>query len=147
MTGEELSADDWRKKKTLAWNPPWVFVGLLGGVLPLLILMLVCQKKTAVTYSLGQEARKKLASKRRVGGVFLAGFVLLLVFGIASESSSASGIMMLSCFVCLIISLVVFILATPLRAVGHRKGWLKIKGVSGRVLDELKPVDFNLLQG
>ncbi|MEM9235918.1 MAG: hypothetical protein AAGB14_04015 [Verrucomicrobiota bacterium] len=55
--------------------------------------------------------------------------------------------MMLSCFVCLIISLVVFILATPLRAVGHRKGWLKIKGVSGRVLDELKPVDFNLLQG
>lgn len=143
--GEEVAAGGWRKNKAIAWTPPWVYLGLLGGLVPLVILMLVGQKKAKVTYSLGSEARKALNTKRWVG----VGFLLLcagLIIGTANSSSSdAAGMMGLGAFLSFIFSLVAFIAATPLRPVAHRNGWFKVKGVSPELLDRLPAVDFRSL--
>lgn len=143
--GEEVAAEGWRKKKQIAWTPPWVFAGLLGGVLPLLILMLIGQKKAKITYSLGDEARKALATKRWVGVGLLLLTAGLIAGGVTNEGADAAGMMWLGAFLSLIFSLVAFIAATPLRPVEHRNGWFKVKGVSPELLDRLPAADFRSL--
>jgi hypothetical protein len=38
INGEVVPTDAWRKRKQISWSPPWVFIGLLGGLLPILHL-------------------------------------------------------------------------------------------------------------
>jgi hypothetical protein len=140
--GEDVPADGWRKKKAIAWSPPWVWVGLLGGVLPLLILILVAQKKANITYSLGAAARRRMGTLRGIGFALLAGFVFLLVAAVNSSSSDAVGMLVTLGFLLLLGSLICFMLVAPIRPVKHRNGWFKVKGVSPALLDRLPAVDF-----
>lgn len=145
-TGTSVADGAWRKRKMIAWNPPWVFVGLLGGVVPLLILMLVCQKKAHIAYSLSDDARRTILGRRSVGFVLLALFVLALYLVISeSVSGDVAGTVLLGGVVSLILSLVFFISATPLRATGHRNGWFRIKGAGSAFLDQLPTADWRSL--
>ncbi|RYZ91393.1 MAG: hypothetical protein EOP06_06935 [Proteobacteria bacterium] len=145
VSGEAVAADGWRKRKQLSWNPPWIFIGILGGLLPILILMLIAQKKAHLVYSLGQKARSRIRNRYLLGTGLLLAFVLILMAGISgseSGSNSTSGILMIASVVALIAGLVFLIIASPIKAIGHRKGWFKVKGVSQELLDELPQGDW-----
>lgn len=148
VSGEAVAPDGWRKRKQISWNPPWIFIGILGGLLPILILMLVAQKKAHLVYSLGQKARSRIRNRYLLGTGLLLAFVLILMAGISgSESGSncTSGILMIASVVALIAGLVFLIIASPIKAIGHRKGWFKVKGVSQDLLAELPQGDWKSL--
>ncbi|RYF51483.1 MAG: hypothetical protein EOO38_03110 [Cytophagaceae bacterium] len=148
VSGEAVTADDWRKRKQLSWNPPWIFIGILGGLLPVLILMLIAQKKAHLGYSLGKKAHSKIRNRYLLGTGLLVAFAVILVVGISqseSGSTSASGILMFASIIALIAGLVFLIIASPVKAIGHRKGWLKVKGVSQDLLNDLPQGDWKSL--
>jgi len=47
------------KRKQFTWAPPIVYLGLLGGLLPCIILVMVLQKKATVTYGMCAVHRRK----------------------------------------------------------------------------------------
>ncbi len=150
ISGEELTAADWRKRKQVSWNPPWVFIGILGGLLPVLILILIAQKKAHLVYSLGQKARSRIRNRYLLGTGFLLAFVLIMATGISqsdsgSGSNSNAGILMIASIVTLIVGLIILITASPFKANGYRKGWFRMKGVSQDLLDELPQGDWKSL--
>ncbi|RYD28743.1 MAG: hypothetical protein EOP87_19255 [Verrucomicrobiaceae bacterium] len=148
ISGEAVTAEDWRKRKQLSWNPPWIFIGILGGLLPILILMLVVQKKAHLVYSLGKRARSRIRNRQLLGTGLLVAFAVILMAGISkseSGSNSTSGFLMMASVLALIAGLVFLIIASPVKAVGHRKGWFKVKGVSQDLLDEFPQGDWKSL--
>ncbi|RYF39052.1 MAG: hypothetical protein EOO38_23855 [Cytophagaceae bacterium] len=50
-----------------------------------------------------------------------------------------------SAMVPLILGMIFLMTSTPFKTKGHRKGWLKLKGVSQDVLDELPQGDWKSL--
>lgn len=140
-TGQPLTGEHWRKKVTIAWSPPWVYIGILGGILPLLILILIAQKKGEITYSLSPGARKSILKRRLIGlGVLLAAITAIgACFFTGAESNDITGILALTGFLLLIASLVIMILAAPIRATGHRNGWFRIKGAGPDFVSTLIP--------
>jgi hypothetical protein len=143
INGEAVTADAWRKRKQIAWNPPWIFIGLLGGVLPLLLLMLITQKKAYIEYSLGQQARSRIRNRRLIGSGLIVAFGLILAAGITHMGSeSIAGVLVFASIIALILGLIFLTTASPFKAMGHRKGWFKMKGVSLDLLNELPEVDW-----
>ena len=143
INGEAVTADAWRKRKQISWNPPWIFIGILGGILPILILMLIAQKKAHIVYSLGQRARSRMRNRQLIGLGVLVVFGLLLAAGISKtgNDSNGGGLMVASLFT-LILGLIILITASPLKTSGYRKGWFKMKGVSHDLLNELPEGDW-----
>ena len=62
------------KRKQFTWAPPIVYLGLLGGLLPCIILLLILQKKATITYGLCAAHRRK-----RLNNVWIS----LSIFGLA----------------------------------------------------------------
>ena len=144
INGEAVTADAWRKRKQISWNPPWIFIGILGGLLPILILMLIAQKKAHIVYSLGEKARSRIRNRQLMGCGLLVAFGLILAAGISQTGSgSTGGALMLASIVALIAGLIVLITASPFKASSHRKGWFKMKGVSQDLLNELPEGDWS----
>lgn len=139
-TGEQLSGDHWRKKVTIAWAPPWVYVGILGGILPLLILILIAQKKGEITYSLSSSARKRIVKRRLIGlGVLLCGVAAIGACIVNDGKGDITGILVLTGLVLLITGLVIMVLSAPIRVTGHRNGWFRIKGAGADFISTLAP--------
>lgn len=147
INGEDVTPDAWRQRKQIVWNPPWVFIGLIGGILPLLLFMLLAQKKAHVVYSLGQKARSRIRNRKLLGGAFLlVAFGLIIAAGLSQMGTGAySGTLVLVALIPLFIGIVILALASPIKAGGHRKGWLKLKGVSPTFLDALPQGDWKSL--
>jgi len=79
--------DDVRmKRKQFTWSPPWVYLGLLGGILPLLILALVLQKKATVTYGMCATHRRKKLIVVLISLSGLAFSIMLFVAAAVLES-------------------------------------------------------------
>ncbi len=143
INGETLTADAWRKRKQISWNPPWIFIGILGGLLPILILMLIAQKKAHIVYSLGEKARSRIRNRQLMGSGLLVVFGLSFAAGISQTGSeSTGGALILASIVALILGLIILISASPFKASSHRKGWFKMKGVSQDLLNELPEGDW-----
>ena len=143
INGEAVTADAWRKRKQISWNPPWIFIGILGGILPILILMLIAQKKAHIVYSLGQRARSRMRNRQLIGIGLLVAFGLIVAAGISKTGSgSIGGVLVIPSIFTLILGLIILITASPLKTIGHRKGWFKMKGVSQDLLNELPEGDW-----
>jgi hypothetical protein len=143
INGEEVTPEAWRKRRLISWNPPWVFIGILGGILPILIMILIFQKKAYIVYSLGQRARSKMRNRGLVGLALLIAFVALLATGISRiDSNNNGGVFIIASIVAFFTGLIVLIKASPLKASGHRNGWFKMKGVSRDLLDQLPTGDW-----
>jgi hypothetical protein len=74
------------KRKQFTWAPPWALLGLLGGLLPWLILTLVLQKKATITYGLCPMHRRKQLMVVWICLSLTAFCILLIVLAIAYES-------------------------------------------------------------
>ncbi len=143
INGEVVAADAWRKRKQISWSPPWILIGILGGILPVLLLMLVTQKKAYIVYSLGQQARSRIRNRQLMGSGLLVAFGLILVAGISQlDSGSIGGALIVASIVVFILGLIVLITASPFKTSSYRKGWFKMKGVSQELLNELPEGDW-----
>jgi len=140
----------YRKPRPIAWAPPWVFLGLLMGLLPLIIFMLVAQKRGQVTYALGPVAKKRMRNRRLTGTVLLL-LAIGLIFGVIQlasryPDSSATGVIGLLIPVLFITSMVFFIISQPITVAGYQKeGWFKLKGCGPEFLNRFQEVNFKSL--
>jgi hypothetical protein len=139
-TNEPAGEGSWRMKVGIAWTPPWVFLLILLNILVLLIVALVTQKKAKITYSLSAAVRGSIVRKRGIGFFLLLAAVTLFYFGITSSYES-TGAYFQGGVAALIVALVFFVIANPLKVVKHREGWFGIKGCSKEFLETL-PVYF-----
>ncbi len=141
LTNQPVAPDGWRKPVAIAWTPPWVFVTLLAGALVALILILVLQKKAKVTYSLSPEGRGRIQKKKMVGWLMLLGAIALIVGGFnVPEGSGLTVFAMLGGILVIVVSLIFFSIANPVKAVKFRDGWFRLKGCSPEFLDSLPPM-------
>lgn len=140
-TNEPAGEGSWRKKRTMTWNPPWVFVLILVNILVLIIVALVTQKKAKMTYSLSAAARAAIVKKRGI-----AFFLLLATIGLFYVGFTQMGdlvwVGMFGGIISLIASLVFFAIADPIKVVKFHDGWFRIKGCSKEFLATL-PVRFS----
>jgi hypothetical protein len=128
-TNEPAGEDSWRKKVTLTWSPPWVFLLILINILVMLVVMLAIQKKARITYSLCTAARAAIVRNRSIGFfLFLMALVLFYeAFTWTNELAAAAGLIGV---ISLIVSLVYFVIADPVKVVKVNNGWFRIKGCS-----------------
>ena len=137
-TGQPVTADGWQKKVAITWSPPWVYLGILGGLIPLVILILVAQKKGQIRYSLSSEAWEKIKKRRAIGFLILLGFfATIAACFVPGMDEELIGILIMTGFLLLIVSLVVFISSAPIRAVRFRNGWFQVKGAGAEFLSTL----------
>jgi hypothetical protein len=137
-TNEPVDPAGWRKKMQITWCPSWVFITLLGGLLPLLIVMLIAQKKAKITYSLGTAARARILRRRGIGfGLLVLSLGMMAVGANQSSAWDLAGLVIFGGVVALIVSLVFFIIANPVKVVKFRDGWFRIKGCSKEFLATL----------
>lgn len=141
ITNQAVGTEGKRKRALITWSPPWVFIGILSGIIPLLILMLIFQKKAKISYSMSRQAWGRIVNRRLIGTFLLLASIGLFFLG-ANSTGEQTGIYMTGGIVALIASLIVFITATPLKAVKHRNGWFRVKGCSPEFLDTLPEATF-----
>ena len=135
-TNAPAAEDSWRKKVTMTWCSPWVFLLILIHFLVAIIVMVIIQKKAKVTYCLSAAARASIVRKRSIGFVLLMTAIALIVAAIKwnNDYSLYCG---LGSVALLIGSLVFFAIANPVKAVKSRDGWFRIKGCSREFLATL----------
>lgn len=134
---EPAGSGTWRKQVKIAWTPPWVYALILVNLIVLVIVSLIVQKKAKITYSLGKRARARIVMRRSIGWILLLGCIGLFAAGVTSETSESMGIIVTAAIFSLIASLVLFVIANPVRVVKFKDGWFRIKGCSPDFLDTL----------
>jgi hypothetical protein len=76
------AADPPTKERQLYWVPPWVYILLFAGLLPLLVVYLIVRKKAIVNPGLCAKHKKRLALGVAIGWAApTAGIGLLIVSG------------------------------------------------------------------
>ncbi|MCW1887202.1 hypothetical protein OKA04_20860 [Luteolibacter flavescens] len=128
-TNAPADAGSWRKRVTLAWTPPWVFFLLLINLIVLIVVMLFVQKRAKITYTLSAPVRRAIVWKQSVGGVLLVASVALIILFFAAEDGP-DPVFGLTGIVSLIVSLILFIIANPIKVVKFRDDWFRVKGCS-----------------
>lgn len=136
-TNQEVDEKGWRKRKPLAWTPPWVFVFIFFGLLPFLLLSVLLQKRAKVTYSLSKDARGRLAKKRLIAlGVMLAGIGVAVGGGSLLDGDAA----VLPIFGGVVIALgglIGSLMFNPVAVRKYKDGWFSLKGCSPGFLDSI----------
>jgi len=143
LTNQPAGPGAWRKKVQIAWTPPWVFALILVNIIVVLVVMLLTQKKAKITYSLSAAGRGRIVRRRIIGLLLLAAAVGAVAFCIlqADVPDWASVTIGLLGVVSFIASLIVLLMANPIKALKHKDGWFRIKGCSGEFLSTLPQHD------
>lgn len=124
------------KRKQFTWAPPLVYLGLLGGLLPCLILVLVLQKKATITYGLCGVHRRRHFNKVWIslGCVALA---IACFAGAGMYDDAAAGLIILG-FVVLLGMLIYLAIAGPvLKPARIDQGVAEFKGCGADFLASL----------
>lgn len=120
-----------RRRFQLTWHTPLAYLGLLGGLIPYIILALVLQKKLTVHVGVCRDHTRKRRRVILLGTLgFLAGLGLL-IFGGISLRPPTSGIVMLSGFVLLLGSAIYGAAASRIvwpKKIVNQVAWLKGAG-------------------
>ena len=130
-----------RKQVSIAWTPPWIFVIVVLELLFALIAILAFQKKAKITYSLSEQAWSKIVKRRTIGFALLLGGIGLIVIGFKAPSDAMYILAaLLAGALAILVSLVIFVLAHPIKVIKFKKGWFRIKGCSPEFLDTLPEI-------
>ena len=95
------------------------------------------QKKARITYSVCSLVRRKIILRRSIGFVLLLSSIGLFFFGATADIDEMLGIVIASGFAAMIASLILFVIASPVKVVRFKNGWFRIKGCSPDFLDSL----------
>lgn len=136
-TNQEVDDKGWRKRRPLAWTPPWLFVFIFFGLLPFLLLSILLQKKAKITYSLSKDARGRLAKKRLIAlGVMLAG-IGVAVGGGSFLNGDAAVLPIFAGIMIALGGLIGSLMFNPVAVKKYKDGWFSLKGCSPEFLDSL----------
>ncbi|MBK1881419.1 hypothetical protein JIN85_03265 [Luteolibacter pohnpeiensis] len=129
---------EWRRRNRLIWNPLVALLILFSlGVIGILFFFLL-QKKASVSYTLQRRFRRRWVYRNWIGGILLISSAVALGtgFNFADEWTYSyevmSGLSLL-----LLMALILLVTANPIKVVGYRNGWFKLKGCSPDFLDSL----------
>lgn len=137
ITNEPTDSRNWRRRVKIAWTPPWVYALIIVNLIVLVIVSLIVQKKAQITYSLGSRARSRIVMRRSIGWILLLVCIGLFGAGVMAQTDEAMGITLTAAIVSLIASLILFVIANPVKVVKFKDGWFRIKGCSPEFLDTL----------
>jgi len=143
ISGEDT---DESKRCTFAWTPPVCYVGLIGGLLPYIILALVLRKKYSCTLPLEAKYHGYFWKRSLFSAVAVIGGFVSLFFGIAFaaqlevKNPSLAGAIGIAGFVAMIVGLVagVWISTRGLRVDSITNDDLTFVGVHPRFVEELE---------
>lgn len=121
-------------RRDLSWAPPWVYLGLFGGLLLILVFYLVARKTAVAEFGITQEW-----VKRRRGRIALVWLLCLLGFGLVIAGAAVeNGVVCLIGVVMFIGALIYAAVAVPfysVQRIDERYVWLK--GIHPDYLAEL----------
>ncbi len=116
----------------LYWYPRWIWVGILWGVFPVVLLYYAARRPLEISYSLCPQDDRSLRTRKRAALVMWALFVALLIAAIATHFNRACVIATVVLFFAAVIAH--FMALVPLTAAGHEDGVFGIKGFSKNFL-------------
>lgn len=123
-----------RFDKTLFYCPPWVWLTILVGLLPFIIIYLVVRKPLAISYAQCNTCVGRQNAKKWIAAAVWVLFLAAVAVSIWSQSLIALIVMV----VLFAGALVATTLASPpVRVTGHEGGYFLIKGGSPRFLSNL----------
>jgi hypothetical protein len=126
-----------RFKTTLHWFPRWIWVGVLWGILPVVLLYYAARRPLAVEYSLCEEHFRWLRLRKRVALTMWVVFAAVLAACAVNRGTSAFLIAVLATFV---LTVVLNMMAwLPLRVAAHEDGVFGVKGFSEEFLERAAP--------
>jgi hypothetical protein len=125
-----------RVDSTLYWYPRWIWVGILWGVIPVILLYYASRRPLKIGYSLCPKDDWSLRMRKRVEMVMGALFAAFLIAGVATHFNRFC---MIAAIVLFIAALIVHFMAqVPLRAAGHEDGVFGVRGFSKDFLSTAK---------
>ena len=77
------------KTRKLSWHSPWAYLGLLGGLLPFVIIALVTTKRGVIIIGLSKEAAAKRVKWIALGWIG-SGVILAALIGLGSNMHTQS---------------------------------------------------------
>jgi hypothetical protein len=115
-----------RVETTLYWYPRWIWVGILWGVFPAILLYFASRRRLEISYSLCPDDDRSLRKRKRVAMGIWALFVAFVIAAVATHFNRF----------CMIAALVLFFVAwivqmmtgVPLTVAGHEDGVFGVKG-------------------
>jgi hypothetical protein len=122
-------------KRTIYYTPSWVYLGFfIGGLIPLVILVLILRKACIINFGLCEQHRTKRRNRILTFSLLsIASFVGMIVAFVSSGASRSTqdmflitGLVMLFAFIGFLITLAV--VAQLLTAKSHSNGIFTIKG-------------------
>ncbi len=145
------AGDKWVKQQ-LTWFPKWALIGLLGGVLPLLVLVLIFQKKRDLTPWLCQEDYDRRSRYKIVGFSTIFGGIALVIgaiaVGVNMPGDVGSALAVLTLITGVISTIVGIVIAGPLTNILRAKiitnEYALIKGAKEPFLQHLEEFPYTL---
>ncbi len=115
-----------RVETTLYWYPRWIWVGILWGVFPAILLYFASRRRLEISYSLCSDDDRSLRKRKRVA---MAAWALFLALLIATVVTQGNRVYLIAAFVLLFVALILHMMAgVPLTVAGHEDGVFGIKG-------------------
>ena len=125
--GRDASAGR-RVDTTLHWYPRWIWVGILWGVIPAVLLYYAARRPLEISYSLCPQDDRSFRIRKRAALVMWALFVALLIAAVATHFNRACVIATVALFFVAVIAHLMALV--PLTAAGHEDGVFGVKGFS-----------------
>jgi hypothetical protein len=116
----------------LYWYPRWIWVGILWGVFPVVLLYYAARRPLEISYSLCPHDDGSLRMRKRAALVMWALFVALLIAAVATHFNRACVIATVVLFFVAVIAH--FMALVPLTVAGHEDGVFGVKGFSKKFL-------------
>lgn len=114
-----------RYEASLDWTPGWIWLGVLWGFFPVILLYYAYVRRVDAEYSLCREHLCVLRRRKRAALWLAAAFAAALAAAIAAQIvllGAVAGALLIAAVVSYVLS------RPPLRAAGHEDGTFGIKG-------------------
>jgi hypothetical protein len=119
---------------TLYWYPRWIWLGVLWGVFPIVLLYFAARRPLRIGYSLCEEHRRWRRTQMRMAYGAWAVFVAVVVADIVTHGWPP---LLIALVVALVIAAVLHMMAwLPLRVAGHEEGVFGVRGFSKEFLEQ-----------
>lgn len=125
-----------RVDTVLHWYPAWIWVGLIWGLLPVVLLYYAARRPLRISYSLCPEHRRTLVVKKRIIAGMWALFAFVAIVAVAAPFNSY---LIAGALVLFVVTLIVhFAAGLSLRVTRHRKGIFTVIGFGQGFLAEVR---------
>ncbi len=123
-----------RTRKKLFYTPAWIWVTLLIGVVPLLVLYYVLRKPIEVSYCVCEKCTSRMGLKK---GIAVAAWVLFLAavaVGVYTGATPAL-VAMVVLFIAAVVATV--LVSAPLRVTGYDERYFSVGGACSEFVSAL----------